>query len=429
MAKLSIQIPNKLAFLYEPHRYKGAKGGRGSAKSWSFARALLVMGRAKKVRILCAREVQKSLDDSVYQLLKDQIQMMGLGPFYNTLRDEIRGNNGTKISFTGLSGQTVDSIKSFEGYDIAWVEEAQSISDRSWKILLPTIRKDGSEIWFTYNPDLETDPTHQRFAIEPPDDCVLAHMNYSDNPWFNAVLEQERIECQKKYPDDYDNVWEGVCRPAADGAIFYKEIETANRQGRICNVPYDPMLRVHVIADLGNLDHMFLSFVQKKSSEIRVIRAIQGGFRDIPGYSGYMRTLNYNWGKVFLPHDGFSTSRQTGNTDAEVFRALGWDVPSRDDIVEMGIETGIRNARMMFSQFYFDKTLADPLIEALKRYKRTVNRATQAEGRPVGDIWSHGGDNFRYICCNAENMHNHNENVYEPVQVPLSMPYDAGAGY
>ena len=216
---IKVDIPEKLSFLFNPHRYKGAKGGRGSAKSWSFARALLIHGRSKPTRILCAREVQKSIKDSVHQLLKDQIETLKLTSFYTVLATEIRGANGTQFAFTGLSEHTVDTIKSFEGVDICWVEEAQAVSKRSWDILIPTIRKDNSEIWFSYNPDLETDETHQRFAINPPDDCMLVHMNYSDNRFFNDVLEAERLHCLKTNPDDYENIWEGKCRPAVEGAI------------------------------------------------------------------------------------------------------------------------------------------------------------------------------------------------------------------
>ena len=211
---IDAQIPAKLRFIFEPHRYKVLRGGRGSAKSWSAARALLILGARKTLRILCAREVQISIKQSVHKLLSDQIELLRMESYYVAQETTIRGINGTEISFTGLSSLTVDTIKSFEGYDICWVEEGQAISKRSWDILIPTIRKTGSEIWITYNPDLETDETHRRFTVFPPGDCVNVEMNWRDNPWFNPVLESERIHCKETDPDSYDNIWEGKCRPA-----------------------------------------------------------------------------------------------------------------------------------------------------------------------------------------------------------------------
>ena len=157
-------FPDKLRFLFQPARYKVVRGGRGSGKSWGFARSLLIQGSARTLRVLCTREVQKSIQQSVHQLLKDQIEALGLSAFYEVLATEIRGKNGTQFFFSGLSDQTAESLKSFEGVDVCWCEEAQAISKRSWDILIPTIRKDGSEIWVSFNPQLESDETYRRFV-------------------------------------------------------------------------------------------------------------------------------------------------------------------------------------------------------------------------------------------------------------------------
>ena len=159
--KIKAQFPEILKFLSEPYRYKILFGGRGSGKSWGVARELLIQGamRQNPLRILCAREIQRSIKQSVHQLLSDQIQELGLGGFYDVLENEIRGRNGTKFSFTGLANNTVESIKSYEGVDRVWIEEAQTVSKKSWDILIPTIRKPGSEIWVTFNPSLDTDDT------------------------------------------------------------------------------------------------------------------------------------------------------------------------------------------------------------------------------------------------------------------------------
>ena len=177
-----IEFPRKLQFLFEPHRYKCAYGGRGGAKSWGFARALLIQGAEKPLRILCTREVQKSIKDSVHSLLTDQIQAMGLGGHYQVLDNEIRGKNGTLILFAGLASHTVESIKSFEGLDRVWCEEARSISEKSWRVLIPTIRKPESEIWISFNAELDDDPAYIRFVANQPPDCVTVKINYEDNP-------------------------------------------------------------------------------------------------------------------------------------------------------------------------------------------------------------------------------------------------------
>ncbi len=158
MSTASAEFPEKLGFLFYPERYKIAYGGRGSGKSWSFARALLIQGLQSPLRVLCTREIQKSIKDSVHKLLSDQIQLLGLGTLYDVLETTIRSKtNATEFMFSGLSTHTVESIKSFEGCDICWIEEAQTVVKRSWDILTPTIRKDNSEIWVSFNPDLETD--------------------------------------------------------------------------------------------------------------------------------------------------------------------------------------------------------------------------------------------------------------------------------
>ncbi len=244
--KLEWDFPEKLEFLFQPSRYKVAHGGRGGSKSWGFARALLIEGWRAKRRILCAREVQKSIKDSVHRLLADQTQNMGLGAHYEVLQNEIRGVNGTEFLFTGLSNLTAESIKSYEGIDICWVEEAHKVTRKSWDILIPTIRADGSEIWISMNPELDTDETFVRFVESPPQDAVVTEINWRDNRWFPDVLKKERremlrqVEAGARSQDDYDNIWEGKCRAALEGAIYAKEVLTAKMAGRLGIVPYDP---------------------------------------------------------------------------------------------------------------------------------------------------------------------------------------------
>jgi phage terminase large subunit len=414
---VNAQFPDKLSFLFQPKRYKVARGGRGSGKSWSFARALLIQAAAQPMLVLCTREVQKSIKDSVHKLLTDQLQALQLGSFYEVLRDEIRGRNGSRFIFAGLSELTVESIKSLEGCDRVWCEEAQAITKRSWDVLIPTIRKDGSEIWVSYNPELDTDETHKRFALDPPDDCISVLVNYTDNPWFPDVLEKERMRCLEKDPLAYPNIWEGKCKPAVEGAIYYNEVASAEINGQICNVPYDPMLKVHVVFDLGWNDAMAISLVQRIRSEIRVIEYIEDSHKTLDVYSAELKERKYNWGKVFLPHDGYSGDMKTGKSSAEILWKLGWDVPPREAIVELGVEEGIKATRQAFGQVYFDKRKTERLVECLKRYRRAIVQKTQEAGAPLHDAYSHGADNFRYLCINADKMTNEDMS-FKPLPKP-----------
>jgi len=401
-----IKFPEKLQFLFERHRYKVAYGGRSSAKSWSFARALLVQGASAPTRVLCAREIQKSIKDSVHQLLKDQVEVLGLEDFYQVLDNEIRGANGTQFTFCGLSQQTVASIKSYEGIDIVWVEEAQNVSKHSWNVLIPTIRKDDSEIWVSFNPELDTDETYQRFVVHPPADACVVQVNYTDNPWFNDVMEQERIHCKETAPEDYDTIWLGKCRSAVVGAIYACEVDAAIRDGRICRMPYDPKLRVHTIWDMGWNDSMFIIMAQRMRSEMRIIDVIQNDHKTLDWYVAELQTRRWNWGFDFLPHDAYHGDYKTGKSADQLLKAFG---RKTKPIPNIKIEDGIRQARMMFPQCIFDRKKADPLIESLKRLRRRVNKATGEDEGVFHDANSHAGDAFRYLALVADQLTNASE--------------------
>lgn len=217
-----VTLPDAFGAFARPCRHKVAYGGRGGGKSWAVARMLLLMGGQRPLRILCTREVQKSLKDSSFKLLADQIETLGLGAFYDVQATTIKGRNGTEFLFAGLQDHTVESIKSYEGVDIAWVEEAQSVSARSAEILVPTIRKPGSEIWWTFNPTREDDYVYQRFVKGHDDQAIVLPVNYTENPWFPEVLDVERKRLQAINDDLYRHVWLGECRSAA-GLLFKRE--------------------------------------------------------------------------------------------------------------------------------------------------------------------------------------------------------------
>lgn len=204
--------------MVEPHRYKSVYGGRGAARSWTFSRLLAAMATSRKQRILCTREYQSSIRESVHALLSKQIDALGLNNYYVIQRDSIKSTIGSEFIFKGLQNPT--EIKSIEGIDICWLEEAQTVSNNSWEILIPTIRKDNSEIWLSWNTGEVDDPTYQRFVTNPPDDCVSVKATYRDNPYFPYTLEKERQYLQRVDADAYDYVWEGNPKSISDACIF-----------------------------------------------------------------------------------------------------------------------------------------------------------------------------------------------------------------
>jgi phage terminase large subunit len=216
---IQAKFPSKLRPIFQDWRYIVFHGGRGSAKSWSVAKALLIQGAQKKKRILCTREIQKSIKDSVHKLLVDKIAELQLGSFYEVTQTSITGKNGTEFLFAGLRAN-VEQIKSMEGIDDVWVEEAEKVSENSWAILIPTIRKAGSRIIITFNPDLETDPTSKRFLLSPPPNACVTEVNWRDNPWFPPTLAAEMAYDFKVDPDNAQHVWEGKFRKRTKASIF-----------------------------------------------------------------------------------------------------------------------------------------------------------------------------------------------------------------
>lgn len=422
--KIENKFNDELAFLFEPMRYKVPYGGRGSGKSVGVAMALIQIADLVEIKVWCFREVQKSIKESVHSLLDSTIKKMGLSSNYHVLDNEIRNRKtGSKFIFSGLSDLTAENIKSLDDVDIAWGEEAKMLSKKSIDILKPTIRKEktniykwhpdpdiargdwDSEIWLTFNPDLDTDPVYESFVTNPPTNCISKLVNYRQNAFFTDLLEQERKDCLRLQPKDYPNIWEGKCRPAAEGAIYYDEMQQAQEDGRICNVPYDPKLLVHVVVDLGWNDAMSIIMVQRNGSELRVIDYIEDSHKKLTDYSQMLKERPYAWGKMIMPHDGYNES-VNADSAVNIMRGLGWSIPNREELTEMNVENGIKSARMVFPRVYFDKTKADRLIECLKRYKRNVSSKTGEAGKPQHDEFSHGADAFRYTALAVELMTN-----------------------
>lgn len=417
---MKTQLPAKLAPLALPKRFKVIYGGRDGAKSWSIARQLLLDGTLRVERILCVREIQKTITDSVHKLLTDQIKAMGLQDFYMVRDTSITGKNGTEFMFAGLHQQTADNLKSYEGVTKCWAEEAHRITKRSWGILIPTIRAAGSEIWVSFNPDMDTDDTYVRFVVDPPDDAVVIKMTWRDNPWYSTALDSDRRKMQRDDPQEYEHIYEGKCNTVVPGAIYASEVIDLIESGRFRNVPYDPQLKVHRIWDMGWNDSMSIIFAQRLQSEVRIIDYIEDDHRLLTDYlaeceSGHRR--RWVWGKDWLPHDGGQARHQTGKSDAEVIIKLRG--PNMVNVAPRKTpELGIRAARMLFPRVYIDKSDREPpqgmggfrgparLVDCLKRYKRSIPVTTMEPGAPVHDEYSHGADAWRELALRVDQMTN-----------------------
>lgn len=409
---LKLTLPEKLAPLYEPRRYKVMHGGRGGGKSHGVAQVLLDMAARKPLRVLCAREIQKSMRDSVHRLLRDYIVSLGLTSFYEVLDTEIRGANGSLFLFAGLQSHTVDSIKSFEGVTIVWIEEAHAISKKSLDTLIPTIRKEGSEIWMTLNPDMETDEVYQRFIATPSPDTWVCEVNWRDNPWFPTVLNDERMKAKRSMlKEDYEQIWEGKARRVAEGAIYRYEIDALYADERVCAVPYDPILPVHTVWDLGWNDAMTIIMVQRGPQDIRVLDYIEDSNRTLDWYVAQLAKRPYRWGTDFIPHDGRTRNFQTGKSTEELLRSMG---RTPQVLAQTSVEEGIKAARMAFPRCYFDSKKTQRLLECLKRYRRDIHTKTGEPTAPLHDEFSHGADAFRYLGQAVERMETRSVEYNEP---------------
>jgi len=389
------EFPVKLEGLFRKSRYKVAYGGRGGAKSWGIARALLILGAKSPLRILCAREFMTSMRDSVHKLLCDQIESLGLLGFYEITQASIRGKNGTEFSFIGLKNN-IANVKSYEGVSICWVEEAQTVSRLSWNVLIPTIRAEGSEIWVSFNPELETDETYQRFVAIPPEDCITMRVNWSDNPWFPETLRLEKDSLKQRDEEAYNQVWEGLCRQTVDGAIFAKEMQAAEKDGRITKVPYDATKPVHAVFDLGWSDSTAIWFLQFVGMETRLIRYIEDAQKTISYYLATMQTYGYVYDTVWLPHDAENkTLAAAGRSIDDIVRAAGYKTTI---LPRVPILDSINAARTIFPNCYFDREHTADGLACLRHYRYEVDPDTgQFSRNPLHDHYSHGADAFRYI--------------------------------
>ena len=422
MSTQRAEFPPKLAFLFKPKRYKVVYGGRGGAKSWGIARALIIKGAEEKKRILCVREFQMSIADSVHKTLSDQIELLGLSRQYEIEKATIFGRNGTEIRFAGIR-TNISAIKSFEGIDICWPEEAENISKNSWETLIPTIRKEGSEIWVSFNPQLETDETYKRFVLNPPKNSVVVKMGWQDNKWFPEVLNQERLELQERDPVSYLTVWEGHCRQTLEGAIYASEIMKATQENRITAVPYEPAQPVHTFWDLGRADMTSIWFVQRVGFQTRVIDFYEANGHALGHFLRHMQSKSYVYGTMWLPHDATHKVLGAELTIEKQARAAGFTVRI---VGNTSIANGINAARTAFDNCWFDEAKCADGLQALRRYQYGVNDQGQRTKEPLHNEYSHAADAFRYMALGLREQAAPRIKDYQPQMTLQGYPMQGG---
>jgi len=406
-----VRIPKIFKPLDEPYRYKVMYGGRGSAKSWTVARKLILKGIQKKILILCARELQKSIKQSVHRLIKDQISQMGLDTFFDITDQSIKGKNGTEFIFLGTK-HNPDEIKSTEGVDICWIEEAHNLTESSWDIIDPTIRKEGSEIWVTFNTRFKFDHLYQLFiANDPPPGAWVQKVNHSDNPFFKETTLPIQMEHARKTDlEKYLHIWEGDLKILAEGAIFGKQVLKARAEKRICSVPVLSGCEVHTFWDLGRNDHSAIWWMQNVGKEYRMIDYYENRMQDIDHYcrvikgtvlesemdacniskEDNLRRAEYNYGTHFMPHDiehqmlGMTKSRRAQFEQGGVKPIK--TVPRISDKNE-----GIEVTRQIFGNVWIDEKRCERGIECLSNYRYQYNDDKDTHNQTPHHDWSSNG--------------------------------------
>ncbi len=390
---IDCDIPEKLLpLLTTKHRYKSVRGGRGSGKSVGVARCLVTRALESGVRVLCGREYQASMAESVHRTLADEIRAMNAGLYFDVQQSVIKGPNGSSFGFEGLR-RNVQSIKSYANVDVAWIEEAQTVSDGSWEVLIPTVRNEGSEIWLTWNPELEDDATSKRFLLSPPSDCLDIELNWRDNPWFPDVLRREMEDLKERDPDAWLHVWEGKFRQVLDGAVYAAELRKVDEESRIAEVPHYAGKPVDTFWDLGYRDSTAIWMIQKVGTETRVIDYIEGSQRRIADYVQELQARSYVWGTDYLPHDADAKELGQGMSLREQVEALG----RRVQIVPRtpSISVGIEALRSVFGELWFDRVKCATGINHLRRYRYVKNSNNVTGREPLHDQSSHAADALR----------------------------------
>ena len=400
---VDIRMPPKMAPLFEgDYRFRGAWGGRGSAKTRTFAKMTAVKGymfgmAGVSGQILCAREHLNSIDESSFTEVKQAIKEEPfLDEYYECGERYIRSKDGRiEYVFAGLR-RNLNSIKSKARILLCWVDEAEPVPETAWQVLIPTVREDDSEIWVSWNPATKGNATDTRFKIDPTDDMKIVEMNWRDNPWYPAVLNNDRLNDKIKRPDTYDHVWEGDYLIYTEGSYYKNEMRACREELRMGSVPYDPNVGVVTAWDLGIGDSTAIWFAQWVGQEIHIIDYYEASGEALQHYTKMLQDRGYTYMEHILPHDVQARELGTGKTRLEVLRTQGLSNITVCPI--MGVDDGIQAVRAALGACWFDGVKAERGIECLSQYRREFNDKTLAwHGRPCHDWTSHAADSFRYL--------------------------------
>ncbi len=424
---LDLTIPKAYKDLFTPSRFKVFYGGRGGGKSVAVALALLGIGIQKKTRILCTRELQTSIQDSVHRLLSDIIRDKKLENEYEILQTTIRHRrNGTEFLFKGLK-HNITEIKGFEGIDIVWCEEAENISDRSWEVLIPTIRKEGSEIWVIFNPRNANDPTYQRFITTQRDDAIVRKVSWRDNPFFPDTLRKEMEILKATDPESYEHVYEGELDTRRSGAIYAKLIDAARKDNRITRVPYDPSCEVFTAWDLGFGDATSIWWLQFVGRELRWLECYENSGEQLDHYVQIIKSKPYNYMAEghYLPHDGAAGNIRGGSVSNQLY-----DMGIRNIIIprDSDINSGIELTRQTLQFSVFDADKCKDGLRALENYKYEWNEDLgRFKDKPLHDWSSNYADAARYAARAASMIKNTFE-IEQPRERETRYQYGAWMG-
>jgi phage terminase large subunit len=427
-----LDIPTAAVFrqLHDHHRYKGAWGGRGSGKSHYFAEAIVEHSLAfKGNRVVCIREVQRTLKESAKRLIEDKLRKFGVGQAdgFKVFNEVIETPGDGIITFTGMVDHNAESIKSLEGYRIAWVEEAQTLSHRSLALLRPTIREYDSELWFSWNPRRKTDAVDDMLRTDKiPTDALVARVNWRDNPWFPAVLEQERKDCLEKTPEQYDHIWEGGYATVLEGAYYSKSLAQAQQDGRIGRFGADELMTIRLFVDIGGTgaraDAFTMWAAQFVGKEIRALKYYEAVGQPIGHHLGWMRQQGYlpETTQIWLPHDGDSNDSVYDVSYKSAFEKAGYEVTVIPNQGRGAATDRIQCARRMFPCIWFNDDGTKSGREALGWYHEKKDEVRNVGLGPEHDWASHGADSFGLMCIVAESHSGHGSEWWHDWKTPVN---------
>lgn len=400
--------------LLAPARYKGAWGGRGSGKSHFFAEKLIEdCFEFRGMRAVCIREVQKTLKESSKRLIEDKLAAFGIGEKqgFKVFNEVIKTPGDGVITFVGMQDHNAESIKSLEGFGRAWIEEAQTLSARSLSLLRPTIRAAGSELWFSWNPRRKTDPVDMMLRGDDlPTGAVVVRANWSDNPMLPSELNQERLDCLRTTPEQYDHIWEGGYAAVNSGAYFARHLADARSSGRIGRVSADPLMTIHLFCDIGGTgarsDAFAIWACQIIGKEIRVIDYYESQGQPIDAHINWLRSRNYTTTKsqIWLPHDGGQNDRVYAVSYESAFEAAGYKVEVVPNQGKGAAMLRIEAVRRWLGSCWFNESTTSSGIDALGWYHEKIDDARGIGLGPDHDWSSHGADAFGLMAIAVEDL-------------------------